>query len=218
LFGLYYLLLDAKQQWPRVKRFLPVSDQMADVLARRFATVTEALILGTVLTAALQGTLVAIGFAMTGLRPAVLWGVVTACVSVFPLFGSALVWLPGVVALLFDRRPTAALVLAAVGAGLASNLDNLVRPIVYRRVSGIHPMLTVVGAFAGVRVFGLIGVFIGPLMLSYFVELLQVYEDETSASDRMATCLTVPSDPTSDSHSAATSLAGELSRGPGVLN
>jgi predicted PurR-regulated permease PerM len=47
---------------------------------------------------------------------------------------------------------------------------------VYRRVSGIHPMLTLVGAFAGVRLFGLIGAFVGPLVLSYFVELIDVYD------------------------------------------
>jgi predicted PurR-regulated permease PerM len=86
-------------------------------------------------------------------------------------------WLVGVVVLLFDHRPTAALLLAALGAGLASNINNLVRPLVYRRVSGIHPMLTIVGALAGVRLFGLIGVFIGPLVLSYLVEPLGVCED-----------------------------------------
>ena len=63
-----------------------------------------------------------------------------------------------------------------IGGGVASNLDNLLRPFVYRRVSGIHPMLTLVGAFAGVRMFGLIGVFLGPLLLSYFLELLDVYD------------------------------------------
>jgi predicted PurR-regulated permease PerM len=96
---------------------------------------------------------------------------------VFPLFGSAIVWLPGVIVLLLNHRPGAASLLAALGAVLASNLDNLVRPLVYRRVSGIRPMVTLVGAFAGVRLFGLIGAFIGPLVLSYFVELFGVYED-----------------------------------------
>jgi predicted PurR-regulated permease PerM len=177
LLGLYYLLLDAAPLWARVKRLLPVTDDVADLLVARFATVTDALLLGTVLTAVLQGTIVGGAFAIVGLHPAVLWGFVTACVSVFPLFGSAIVWLPGVIVLLLNHRPGAALLLAALGAVLASNLDNLVRPLVYRRVSGIHPMVTLVGAFAGVRLFGLIGAFIGPLVLSYFVELLGVYED-----------------------------------------
>ena len=69
-----------------------------------------------------------------------------------------------------------AAVLFVVGAVIASNVDNVARLVVFRRVSGIHPMLTLVGAVAGIRVFGPIGVFLGPLVLSYFVELLRAYE------------------------------------------
>jgi hypothetical protein len=58
---------------------------------------------------------------------------------------------------------------------VVSNLDNLVWLAVYRRVSGIHPMLTLVGALAGMRVFGMLGVLFGPLALSYFFELLGIY-------------------------------------------
>ena len=176
LFGLYYLLLDGPAVLARIKRLVPIPGETVDLIVARFASVTEALLLGTVLTAALQGTIVGIGFALVGLHPAVLWGFLTACASVMPVFGSATIWLPGIIVLLLDHRPGAALVLAALGAGLASNIDNVVRPLVYRRVSGIHPMLTLVGAFAGVRLFGLIGAFVGPLLLSYFVELLDVYD------------------------------------------
>ena len=63
------------------------------------------------------------------------------------------------------------------GAIVESNLDNVVWLIVYRRVSGIHPLVTLVGALAGMRVFGLLGVLFGPLALSYFLELLAIYEE-----------------------------------------
>jgi predicted PurR-regulated permease PerM len=182
-FGLYYLLLGATPLWARVKRLLPVSDDTAEVLAARFVSVTEALLLGTALTASLQGTVVGIAFAIVGLQPAVLWGFVTACASVQPLLGSALVWLPGSIILLFQHRPGAALFVGATGAGLASNIDNVVRLFIYRRVSGIHPMLTLVGAFAGLRLFGLMGAFLGPLILSYFLELLRVFEDVTRGAE-----------------------------------
>jgi predicted PurR-regulated permease PerM len=177
LFGLYYLLLDAPSLWARVKRVLSLPDEIADLLASRFAAVTDALMLGTLLTAVLQGTIVGIAFAIVGLHPAVLWGFVTACAAILPLLGSGLVWLPGIIVLLVDHRYGAAALLAFFGAGIASNIDNLVRLVVYRRVSGIHPMLTLLGAFAGVRMLGIVGVFIGPLVLSCFVELLGVYED-----------------------------------------
>ena len=186
LFGLYYLLLDADALWRRVTRVIPLSNRVADLLASRFSAVTEALLIGTAFTASLQGTVVGIGFAIVGLQPAVLWGFVTACVSVLPFLGSALVWLPGVGYLLLEHRPAAALFLAVVGAGVASNLDNVVRLFVYRRVSGIHPMLTLVGAVAGVKVLGFVGVLLGPLILSYFFELVRTYEDTLSLAGAIA--------------------------------
>lgn len=182
LFGLYYLLIDSALLSRHARRLIPVSEPVVELLAERFASVTEALLLGTVLTAALQGTAIGITFAILGLHPPLLWGFVTACVAVLPLFGSALVWLPGAAVLLLDHRPNAALVLVLVGAGVVSNIDNLARLFVYRRVSGIHPMLTLVGALAGVRIFGVIGAFLGPLLLSYFLELIRVYEGEFSAA------------------------------------
>jgi len=177
LFGLYYLLLSAPALWTRVKRLIGLPESVADLLVVRFGAITDALLLGTMLTCALQGTIVGIAFALVDLHPAVLWGFVTACAAVLPILGSGFVWLPGIVVLLFAHRFGAAALLAFLGGGIASNIDNVVRLIVYRRVSGIHPMVTLIGVFAGVRMFGLMGVFIGPLVLSCFVELLAVYDE-----------------------------------------
>lgn len=192
LFGLYYLLIDDGRLWLRVMRLLPGSERTGKVIADRFQSVTEALLLGTGLTAVLQGTVVGVAFSILGFRAPVLWGFVTACVSVLPLLGSALVWLPGVGILLLAHRTVAAIVLAVIGAGVASNIDNVARLIVFRRVSGIHPMLTLIGAFAGVRVFGVIGAFLGPLILSFMMELVRSYEELTRP----------PEQPVSVSHEA----------------
>jgi predicted PurR-regulated permease PerM len=111
LFGLYYLLVDTGALWARVKRHFPISDHLAEQLADRFVRVTDALVLESGVTAIVQGVVVGVGFEIVGLRPAILWGFVTACASVLPLFGSALVWLPGTIVLLIDQRPGAALFL-----------------------------------------------------------------------------------------------------------
>ena len=178
LFGLYYLLLENDTLWRAVAIRLPFSARGAEVLRRRFHSVTEAMLLGTALTAVLQGLVVGFAFRLVGLPHSLFWGIVTGFVSVLPVLGSALVWLPGATVLLAQGRPGAALVLAAIGAVVASNVDNLARPFVYERVSHIHPMVTLVGAFAGVRLFGLTGVLIGPLAISYFFELLRIVHDE----------------------------------------
>lgn len=182
LFGLYYLLLDGEATWRRAAALLPFSRAGADVLRERFHSVTEAMLLGTALTAVLQGAIVGFGFRLVGLPSSLFWGVVTGLVSVLPVLGSAIVWLPGVVVLLAQGRAGAAATLAALGGIVASNVDNLARPFVYERVSNIHPMVTLVGAFAGVRLFGLLGVLIGPLAISYFFELLRIFQAEYGTS------------------------------------
>jgi len=177
LLGLYYLLVAGDGFAARLRRLLPVSDAMFDRLHERFVAVTEAMLLGTFLTAALQGTLVGGAFAIVGLPAAVFWGMITACAAVLPVLGSALVWLPAAAWLAAQGRCGAAAFMLAWGAVVVANLDNVVWLIVYKRVSGIHPMVTLVGALAGMRVFGLLGVLFGPLALSYFLELLAIYEE-----------------------------------------
>lgn len=179
-FGLYYLLQSGENTWPVVRGYIPFSTKTADALRDRFFSVTEATLLGTAAVAAMQGVLVGVGFWIVGLSNALFWGSVTAFASILPVLGSALVWLPAVLVLLGQGRIGSAVVLAIIGGGIASNIDNLIRPLVYRRVSNIHPMITLVGAFAGVRYFGLLGLLLGPLAIAYLFELLRFYREEYS--------------------------------------
>jgi predicted PurR-regulated permease PerM len=177
-FGLYYLLVARPGTWERARSYLPFSAESSDLLRARFHNVTEATLLGIALTALLQGSLIGATFRLLGLPNALFWGILTGLVSVLPVLGSAIVWLPGVLVLAFAERYGAAVGLALIGGVVASNLDNLVRLVVFKRVSDIHPMITLVGAFAGVKYMGLIGVLLGPLAITYFFELLRVYQDE----------------------------------------
>lgn len=177
-FALYYMLGSSETSWRTFRRVLPFSTETADELRTRFYIVTHATLLGTALTAVLQGTLVGMGFRLVGLPNAALWGVVTGFASILPVLGSALVWLPGTLVLVAQQRFSAALGLFVIGAVLASNIDNVIRPIVFKRVSNIHPLITLVGAFAGVAYFGLLGVLLGPLAIQYFFVLLRLYREE----------------------------------------
>ena len=177
-FGLFYMLLSADDVWARVRRYVPFSEQGTDELRARFYSLTRATLLGTAATAIAQGTVVGIAFVLVGLPDAVFWGSVTACASVLPVLGSSLVWLPASVVLALEERWTAAGIMAGLGFVVASNIDNVIRPVVYRRVSHVHPMITLVGAFAGVAYVGLPGLLLGPLAIAYFFELVELYEAE----------------------------------------
>ena len=177
-FGLYYMLRSGHEMWGVMRGYIPFSFHTADALRDRFFSVTEATLLGTGLVAVIQGSLVGVGFWLVGLPNPLFWGTVTAFASILPVLGSALVWLPAVLVLLGESRYGAAVVMAVIGGVVASNIDNLIRPLVYRRVSNIHPMITLIGAFAGVKYFGLLGLLLGPLAIAYLFELLHFYREE----------------------------------------
>jgi predicted PurR-regulated permease PerM len=121
---------------------------------------------------------VAAGFAVTGVPNALFWGVVATVLAVLPVVGSGLVWAPGALALVFDHRYVAALVLALWGLVVVGNVSYVIQPMVFRRWAQIHPLVTLVGALAGVPYFGILGLLIGPLALSYFFELIRMYREE----------------------------------------
>jgi predicted PurR-regulated permease PerM len=181
-FGLYYLLRSEGHSWTTIRSYIPFSEKTADALRDRFFNVTEATLLGTVCIAIIQGTLVGSGFWLVGLPNPFFWGTATAFASILPVLGTSLVWGPAVLVLLVQNRYGAAITMLVIGAGIASNVDNVIRPLVYRRVSNIHPMVTLVGAFAGVKYFGLLGVLLGPLAIAYLFELLRFYRQEYGSS------------------------------------
>jgi len=178
LFGLFYLLLQPQDTWEAVRPYIPFSAKNTEKLRQRFRDVTSATIIGTGLTAAVQGLLVGIGFWVTGLPNAVFWGVVTMVFAILPVVGSGLVWGPGAIALMLSGRAGPGVLLAIWGAVVVGNVDYVVRPRIFRRWANIHPLVTLLGALAGVPFFGILGLLIGPLALSYFFELVKMYREE----------------------------------------
>jgi predicted PurR-regulated permease PerM len=177
-FGLYYVLLAPRTAWQQVQPFIPFSRHNAEILRDRFRDVTVSTLIGTGLTASVQGFLVGVAFWVTGIPNALFWGVVTVVLSILPVVGSGLVWGPGVLHLALGGHYGRAIALAIWGAVVVGNVDNVIRPIVFRRWARIHPFITILGAFAGIQYFGLLGLLIGPLAISYFFELIRMYRAE----------------------------------------
>jgi predicted PurR-regulated permease PerM len=177
-FGLFYLLVAPAGAFTAARPFIPFSAKNAELLRARFRDVTFSTLVGTGLTAAVQGLLVGLAFWVTGLSNAVFWGVVTVIVAILPVVGSGLIWAPGAAALALEGRYGWAIALAIWGVVMVGNVDNVIRPYVFRRWARIHPFITVIGAFAGINWFGLLGLLIGPLAISYFFELIRMYRDE----------------------------------------
>jgi predicted PurR-regulated permease PerM len=178
LFGLYYLLLNPDGVWSAVRPYIPFSPGNTEVLRDRFVAIAISTVIGTGLTATAQGLATTLGFTFTGLTNPLFWGVVTIVFAVLPVVGSGMIWAPGVLVLLFDGRPGAAAFLVGWSLATTGLIDYVFRPLVFNRFAQVHPLLTLVGAIGGVSYFGLLGLLVGPLALSYFFEILRMYRQE----------------------------------------
>ena len=177
-FVMYYIFLNYHYVIIRSTEYLPFRQSNAIWLVRQFEHISRAILVGQILVSCLQGLLGGIGFVIFGLPDAVLWGIVMAALSLVPVVGTSLIWLPAGVYLLAHRDYYTGFGLLVWGSVVVSHIDNFVRPRLGKRLGNINPIVMLLGAFAGLEFFGIVGLVVGPFMLAFFLLLLQVYRQE----------------------------------------
>jgi predicted PurR-regulated permease PerM len=176
LFLLFFFLQDGDTMIARGRRLIPLADDRKERLFSQLSAVTRAIVFGTTVTAMLQGLMIGIGFATAGLPSPVVFGVLAALLSLLPVGGSALVWIPAVIWLCFDKHWGAGIFLLVWGA-LLSGLDNVLRPILISGRAQISALAVFVGVLGGIPAFGAIGVILGPVVLSLALALIEFAEE-----------------------------------------
>jgi predicted PurR-regulated permease PerM len=156
-----------------IRRILPLGPEDKEAMLRLLEGVTRSVFFGALATALLQGVLGGIGFAVVGLPAAVTFGALMFFCALLPT-GTVLVWGPAVIWLFIDGHPVKALILLIWGAAVVSTADNIVRPYLVGRGVKVHTLLVFFGILGGIVSFGLIGVFLGPIVISLFFFLLEV--------------------------------------------
>jgi len=177
-FGLYYVLKHPGDVWLDARPYIPFSKQNTEKLGKRFKDVTVSTVIGTGAVAAIQGLLLGLAFGVASLPNGLFWAVVTMAFAILPVVGSGMIWGPAAIVLYMQGRPVPAILLVVWGVLVIGSVDNFIRPLIYRRFSEVHPLITLIGAIGGVSHFGLLGLLIGPLALSYFFELIRMYREE----------------------------------------
>jgi len=178
LLGLYYLLGAASTSWRRFARALPLSPVGVETLRIRFHDVTHGIFLGSLLSAAVQGAAIGIGFRLAGLPDPLFWGACAAIATLVPVVGNALVWAPALLLVILRQQYAGAIAIGVFGGFLPPVIDRVVRANISRRVGSVHPMITLVGALVGVRFAGVAGLILGPIALAMFFALIDVYDKE----------------------------------------
>lgn len=178
LFVVYYVLVDGETLVRFLRRVAPLPGPQVDRILREAGQGLRGVFVGQILTSLIQGALGGVGFLIVGLPGAVLWAGVMAILSLLPVIGAFLVWIPAVIYLFAIGEIWQAVFLLAWGVIVVSQVDNLVRPKLIGDRAAIHPMFVLVGVLGGVAAFGFIGLFLGPLIVGVAVSVLKVWEEE----------------------------------------
>lgn len=178
MFILYYSLIEKKTLLNFVREVLPFSTKNSKYLINQSGLIVKALLIGQVLTAIIQGTLGMISFVIAGINGAIFWGFIMIILSLIPMVGAFLIWFPAGVLLLFQGELGMGIFVLAWGALVVSQIDNIVRPILVTRYYKIHPLFVILGVFAGLSVFGILGIIIGPLLIELLILVYTIYKEE----------------------------------------
>ena len=187
LYASYFLLRDGREIGEAVVSALPMERRVADDLADKFLQIVRATIKGSVVVGLVQGALGAITFWIVDMPSALLFGLLMAVFSLLPAVGPAIVWGPVAIYLLATGAIWEGIVVIASGVAVIGLADNLLRPILVGRDTGIPDWLVLVTTLSGIGLLGLSGIVVGPLVAGLFLASWTIWcEDRAGVSPPVA--------------------------------
>ncbi len=175
LYTMYFLQMDGDKLIRKILYYMPLNSKDENLMLDKFTSVTRATLKGTLLIGIMQGGLAGIAFAIAGIDNAVFWGTVMAVLSIIPSIGSALVWIPASIFLIMQGSVAAGVGLLLFCGLVVGSLDNVLRPILVGKDTKMHELMIFFGTLGGIMMFGIAGIFIGPLIASLFVTIWELY-------------------------------------------
>ncbi len=177
-FTLFYFLIDGDRALHRLMQLSPLKAEHETLLASKFISISRATLKGTLVVGVLQGLLGGLAFWIVGVPSPAIWGLLMILLSIIPLVGSALVWLPVGAILLLIGQLWQGVFLLTVGFGVISLIDNVLRPKLVGKDTQMHPLMIFFATLGGISLFGLPGFIIGPIIVSLFMALGEIYSIE----------------------------------------
>ncbi len=161
---LFYCLRDRLAAKTMIMAWLPLTKLEIEQLLRRVAETVHATVYGTLAVAAVQGTLGGLMFWVLGLPTPLLWGLVMGLLSIVPILGAFVVWIPAALLLILDGSWVRALILAAWGGIVVGGIDNVLRPMLVGNRLRLHTIPAFISIIGGLLLFGAPGFILGPLV------------------------------------------------------
>ena len=178
IFVLYFMLIGGKKMEAYVNDILPFNEANTQEVIREINMIVRSNAIGIPLLAIIQGGVAMIGYLIFGAPNILLLGFLTCFATIIPMVGTALVWFPVAAYLAISGDWFHAIGLAAYGAIVVSQSDNLIRFILQKKMADTHPLITIFGVVICLPLFGFMGVIFGPLLLSLFFLFVNMFKKE----------------------------------------
>lgn len=179
VFVFFFTLRDHDKLSAFVSGLSPFKKEKEKVLATKFKEITSSIVYGYIIVGIIQGIATGIGLLIFGVPQPLILTIVAIFASILPMIGPWLIWIPAAVFLLIQGEVGAAVGFSIYSIIFVSMIDNILRPYIVSRKTGVHPIIVLVGMIGGLLVFGIMGILIGPLILSYLVMFLEAYKNKT---------------------------------------
>jgi predicted PurR-regulated permease PerM len=181
VFSSYYFLKHGNYLYLYFSELVPLPKGRYKQILKRFDDISRGMLMGQVFVGVLQGVLAWLGFMLLGVPNAFLLGFLTAIISIIPLLGAAIVWFPVTIYLFIIGTMTGeyskAIILLLYGVFVISLIDNILKPKIIGGSAKIHPLIILFGILGGIRLFGIPGILIGPVILALFDVVIEIYKE-----------------------------------------
>jgi len=175
LYAMFFFLTDGRRYLDSMLQYLPLRESEQNQMLQRFVSVTRATLKGTLLIGMVQGSLGGVIFAILGISGAVLWGLLMIVLSLLPVIGGALVWVPAAIVLAIQGSWIKALILAGFCSLVIGSIDNVLRPRLVGHDTQMSDLLVLFSTLGGIAVFGAIGFIVGPIIAALFVTIWEIF-------------------------------------------
>lgn len=175
IFTMYYLFRDGDRIVRALPEMLPLERSQSEQIFTRTRDVIDASLYGVLVIAMIQGALGGLAFWVLGLPSAIVWAVVMIFLSMIPMAGAFIVWMPAAIYLAATGHWVKALILVAWGLLVIGTIDNFLRPKLVGEKTRLHELFIFFSVLGGLKVFGVLGIVLGPVVLAITLALLDVF-------------------------------------------
>ncbi|MDR1699116.1 MAG: AI-2E family transporter [Prevotellaceae bacterium] len=177
-FVLFFMLENARLMEQKISDYLPFrSETVSEVKAEVHQMILSNAV-GIPLVMLAQGGLAMLIYLIFGVQNVIFWGFLTGLFGLLPLVGTALVWAPLGVYSIITGDTMNGIGILVFGMMVITNVDNLLRFILMKKMADTHPLVTILGVIMGIPLFGFMGIIFGPLLISIFMLFLKIYRME----------------------------------------